>query len=62
MHSAISDAHAVTSRPNQLVLPWEQPCVSWIFDDGADANSIVPDAPKVLDYVEPSPPDVGQRS
>ena len=59
MHSSISDAHAISSRPNPLVLPWEQPSMRWILSDGADADPIVPDVPRVWDYVEPTPDMLG---
>ena len=32
IHGAIQDAHASTSRPIGIAMPWEQPSMSWIFD------------------------------
>eukprot|EP00435_Cladocopium_sp_Y103_P011314 s1805_g2.t4 len=51
MHDAISDAHALAARPSQIVLPWEEPSMSWIFGDGD--QSVIPDVAPVWGYIEP---------
>ena len=44
IHGAIQDAHASTSRPIGIAMPWEQPSMSWIFDqsDPLDFPSVQP--------------------
>eukprot|EP00435_Cladocopium_sp_Y103_P024661 s285_g6.t1 len=51
MHDSIADAHASVARPAQLVLPWEEPSLSWVFgeSDPLDFPSVTP----VWGYVEP---------
>lgn len=57
MHDAISDAHAATSRPGEILMPWEQPSMSWIF--GSDDIDVIPNIQPVGDYVEPCEPTSG---
>ena len=33
MHDAINDAHAISARPSDLVMPWEEPSMSWVFGE-----------------------------
>ena len=35
LYDTIADAHALSSRPVDLTLPWEQPNMRWIFPVGA---------------------------
>ena len=53
LHDAIVDAHARTSRPADIVMPWEQPSMSWVFSQ--DDPLEFPSVPPVWDYVEPQP-------
>ena len=51
MHDAINDAHAISARPSDLIMPWEEPSMSWVFGE-RDPFSI-PDVTPVWGYVEP---------
>jgi hypothetical protein len=51
MHDAISDAHAISSRPMQVVMPWEEPSMAWIFGDRDPLD--FPVVAPVWVYVEP---------
>ena len=42
MHETIADAHATSSRPCEIVMPWEQPSMSWIFSDNELQWSLTP--------------------
>ena len=60
MHETIADAHATSSRPCEIVMPWEQPSMSWIFSDNEPA--VIPNIPPIWDCVEPSRPSDGGYS
>ena len=59
MHDTINDAHAISARPSEFVMPWEMPSMSWVFGDG-DPFAI-PDVTPVLGYVEPQPEPESSR-
>ena len=60
MRETIADAHATSSRPCEIVMPWEQPSMSWIFSDNEPA--VIPNIPPIWDCVEPSRPSDGGYS
>ena len=61
MHRTIDDAHATSSRHVELVLPWEQPSMQWIFSDADPSDFVMPTVPPVWDYVEPAAETSGAR-
>ena len=59
MRSAISDAHMQFASPPRIVMPWEMPGLSMVFDQ--DDASVIPSVPTVVGYVEPVHHAVGHE-
>lgn len=60
MHDAINEAHAISARPMQILMPWEEQSFAWVFGekDPLEFPTIAP----VWGYIEPQPEEVETRT